>query len=74
MVDKINKIANLIEVAVPNEFNVCNKRLEKLRAYTNLSGEIKTLWNLKKVQITPIIVGIMGTFYKNLMVTSQNLA
>ena len=64
MVDKINKTANLIEVAVPNDYNICNKRLQKIRAYTNLSGEIKTLWNLNKVQITPVIVGAMGTFYK----------
>ena len=35
-----------------------------IRAYTNLPGEIKTLWNLNKVQITLLIVGTMGTFYK----------
>ena len=66
VVDKINKTANLIEVAVPNDCNVCNKSLQKIRAYTDLSGEIKTLWNLNKVQITPIIVGAMGTFYKKI--------
>ena len=66
VVDKINKTANLIEVAVPNDYNICNKRLQKIRAYTNLSGEIKTLWNLNKVQITPVIVGAMGTFYNKL--------
>ena len=27
VVDKINKTANLIEVAVPNDYNTCNKRL-----------------------------------------------
>ena len=62
VVDKINKTANLIEVAVPNDYNTCNKRLQKVRAYTNLSGEIETLWNLNKVQITPVIVGAMGTY------------
>ena len=64
VVDKIKKTANLIEVAVPNDYNICNKRLQKVRAYTNLSGEIKTLSNLNKVQITPVIVGVIGTFYK----------
>ena len=64
MGDKINKTANLIEVAVPNDYNICNKRLHKIRAYTNLSGEIKTLWNLNKVRITLVIVGAMGTFHK----------
>ena len=64
LVEKINKAANMTEVAVPNDYNICNKRLQKIRAYANLSGEIKTLWNLNKVQITPIIIGAMGTFYK----------
>ena len=73
VLDKINKTANWIAVAVPNDYNICNKRLQKIRAYTNLSGEIKTLWNLNKVQITPIIVGAMGTFYKKLMTASQKL-
>ena len=36
----------------------------KTGAYTNLPGEIKTLRNLNKVQITLIIVGAIGTFYK----------
>ena len=38
--------------------------ISAIRAYRNLSGEIKTLWNLNKVQITPVIVGALGTFYK----------
>ena len=67
VVDKINKTANLIEVAVPNDYNIYNKRqmLQSFGTYANLSGEIKTLWNLSKVQITLVIVGAMGTFYKN---------
>ena len=64
VVEKINKTANLIEVAVPNDYNICNKRLQKIQAYTNLSGEIKTPWNLSKMKITPVIAGAMGTFYK----------
>ena len=66
VVDKINKTVSLIEVAVPNDYNICNKPLQKIRAYTNLSGEIKALWNLNKVQIIPVIVGAMRTFYKKI--------
>ena len=64
VVGKINKTATLIEVAVPNDCNICNKRLQKIRAYTNLSGEIKALWNFNKVQWTLVIVGATWTFYK----------
>ena len=64
VVDKINKTANLIEVSIPNDYNICNKRLQKIRACTNLSGENKAVWNFNKVQKTPVIVGAVGTFYK----------
>ena len=64
VVDKINKTANFIEVAVPNDYNICNKHLQKIGAYTNRSGEIKTLQNLNKMQITLVIVGAIGRFYK----------
>ena len=63
-VDKINKTASLMGVAVPNDYNICNKCLQKIQAYANLSSEIKTLWALNKVQMTAIIVGGMGTSYK----------
>ena len=63
---KINKTANLTEVAFPYDYNICNKRLQKIEPYTNLSGEIKTLWNLNKVQINPVIVGALGMFYKKI--------
>lgn len=62
MVGKINKTANLIDVAAPNNCNIYNKRLQKIRAYTNMSGEIKILWNLSKVQISLIIIGAMRMF------------
>ena len=63
VVDNINKTANMIEIAVLNDYSICNERLQKIQAYANLSGEIKTLWNLNKVQTTPIIFGAIGTFY-----------
>ena len=34
--DKINKTANLIEVTVSNDYNICKKRLQKIRADKNL--------------------------------------
>ena len=66
LVHKINKTANLTEVAFPNDYNICNKRLQKIESYTNLSGEIKTFWNLNKVQINPVIVSALGMFYKKI--------
>ena len=64
MIDKDRNEANIIDVAVPNDYRIAQKRLEKIRNYTTLAGEIKTLWKLSKVTITPIIIGAMGTMYK----------
>ena len=66
VIKKAQKEANIIDVAIPNDYNICQKRFEKMRNYTNLSGEIKTLWKLSKVKITPIIIGAMGTIYKQM--------
>ena len=65
VIDKVNKTANIIDVAIPIDYRIAQKRLEKLRKYSDLSTEIKTLWRLSKVQITPIIVGAMGCMFKS---------
>ena len=65
VVDKATNTANIIDVAIPNDYNITRKRLDKIRAYTDLAVEIKTLWNLQKVNIIPVIIGATGTFYKN---------
>ena len=63
LINKLTRTAAIIDIAVPNDYNIARKRLDKLRAYTDLSVEIKTLWNLTKVQIIPIIIEASGTFY-----------
>jgi len=63
VVDKTNNEANIIDVAIPNDYRIAQKRLEKIRNYTDLSTEIKTLWRLSRVRITPIIIGAMGSMF-----------
>ena len=50
-------------MAIPNDYNIAAKHLEKIRKYTDLAIEIKSLWNLRKVEIVPMIIGATGTFY-----------
>ena len=59
IVDKTKKEALLIDIAIPADNNVSRKRLEKIRNYTDLSVELKTLWGLNKVKIVPVIIGAM---------------
>lgn len=64
VVNKLSNEANIIDVAIPSDYRIAQKRLEKIRNYADLSTEIKTLWRLSKVQITPIIIGATGTMFK----------
>ena len=61
VVDKINKTVNLRSLSQMTTITAIN--VSKKYEHIQLSCEIKTLWNLNKVQITPIIVGNMGTLY-----------
>ena len=61
---KTERRATIIDIAVPNDSNIPMKRLEKLRNYTDLAVEIKTLWNLNKIEIVPFVIGATGVFYK----------
>ena len=63
MINKTNNKALVIDEAVPNDNNVCHKRLDKIRAYSDLAVEIKTLWRLTKVDIVPVIVGATGVMH-----------
>jgi len=45
---------------------VAEKRVQKIRAYTVLTTELKTIWNVQKVDIVPVIIGCTGTFYHGL--------
>ena len=62
-IDKAKNTAYIIDVAIPNDNNISRKRLDKIRAYTDLAVEVKTLWGLSNVEIVPIIVGATGAIY-----------
>ena len=66
LLNKTSKEALIIDVAIPSDYNIPRKRIEKIRNYTDLAIELKTLWNLKNVKIVPIIIGTTGVIHKGL--------
>ena len=62
VVEKTNKICHIIDVACPGDCRIALKENEKVDKYRDLAIEIKTLWHLKKVVITPIAIGALGRF------------
>ena len=59
-VDKREQTVLFIDVTIPNDHNIVEKRLEKIEKYTDLGIEIKELWNMQRVNIVPIVIGSMG--------------
>ena len=59
-VDKREQTVMFIDVTIPNDHNIIEKKLEKIEKYTDLGIEIKELWNMQRVDIVPIVIGCTG--------------
>ena len=71
--NKKEKTCKIIDIACPSDYNVIKKRREKLQNYTDLSIELKTIWNLNSVEIIPIIIGTTGVIYNGIKDELQKL-
>ena len=60
VVDKVKK-DNDIDVAIPRDTRVCDKEQEKIEKDSLLNNEIGRSWQIKKVIVIPIIVGVLRT-------------
>ena len=61
VVDKVKKETMIIDVAIPGDTIVFDKEREKIEKYSLLKDEIARLWQIKKVVVIPIVVGVLGT-------------
>ena len=61
VVDKVKKETIIIDVAIPGDTRARDKKREKIKKYSLFKGEIAILWQIKKVVVIPIIVGVLGT-------------
>ena len=62
--NKKDTTALLIDIAIPRDDNIVDKRIEKVEKYQNLAIDFKALWQLKEIAIVPIIVGCTGVVDK----------
>ena len=66
VIEKKKKICQLIDPSCPFDTRIEKKEDEKLINYENLKYEIARIWQMKKVDIIPIVIGGLGTVTKNL--------
>ena len=65
IIDKVKKLCQIVDFAVPYDTKVNTKEVEKIEKYQDLARELRKLWNMK-VSIIPVIVGALGTTPKNI--------
>ena len=61
----MEKTAIIIDVAIPGDKRIIEKGKEKIEKYQNLKKEIQRLWNLKKIDVIPVVLGALGNVTKN---------
>ncbi|CAH2094088.1 unnamed protein product [Euphydryas editha] len=66
LVDKVNKTAQIIDIAVPNTHNLQNTIAEKLSKYTDLKIELTRMWKLNNVTIIPVVISTTGVIPRQL--------
>ena len=65
LVKKKSKEAIIIDIAVPGDVRITDKEQDKILKYQDLKREIKTVWQLRKVSVVPIVIGALGAITPN---------
>ena len=55
----------IIDVAIPSDYNIQKKATEKMKKYVDLQIGCQRLWN-KKGEVIPVIIGATGIVDKNI--------
>ena len=55
----------IVDIAVPGDSNVLQKKTEKYEKYQDLAGEIKRIWK-SRTKVVPVLVGTLGSVSKKL--------
>ena len=67
LVDKNNRTAKIIDIAVPLDNNIISTIAEKKRKYHGLAVELKNMWGLREVLIIPVVISSNGLVSKELV-------
>ena len=63
--EKKSDRCQFIDVAIPSDYNIQKKAIEKMSKYVDLQIEYQRIWN-KKVEVIPVIIGATGIVDKNI--------
>ena len=64
LVEKKAKSCVIIDCTIPGDCRKREKEIEKIEKYQNLKRKLKRIWSLKKVEVVPVVVGVLGCISK----------
>ena len=65
ILNKMEKKAIILNFAIPGDKRIIDKEKEKIVKYQNIKREILKLWNLKKIDVIPVVFWALGSVTKN---------
>ena len=65
VIDKKNKKCILIDTACPFDTRIEKKEEEKCTNYSEMKYEIAKVWKMRKVEVIPVVMGVLGTVTKH---------
>jgi len=64
--NKKTKNTFLIDIAVPNTYNLAKTITDKQNKYQELANEIRAMWKQKVAQVIPTVISSTGVIPKSL--------
>ena len=63
--DKTEREAIIIDIAIPGDYRVKDKEDEKEEKYQLLKDEAAKVWRMRKVIVVPVVIGVVGAVSVN---------
>jgi hypothetical protein len=73
VINKHEKTAFIIDIAVPLTNNIRSTEVEKIRKYEDLAIQIKDIWKLQSVKTYPFVISAEGVLSKNFIKNLEKL-
>ena len=64
VIDKKERVCLIVDIAVPADRRVEEKEQEKVEKYQDLNREIGRMWEIRNVQVVPVVIGALGSVSK----------
>ena len=73
LMDKTTGKGYMIDVCVPNDFQIETQERRKVVKYQDLKNAVKDTYSLESVEVIPVIIGATGIMKKNLQTYLQRI-